>query len=363
MTQFKDQMKKVSLVILGVGAIGRKLLDLLISREGILAQRNGVSFEIALMADSSALVQTFCDPTLIPSLIQYKADGKSFADLKQSQPLVMIQKYIPPGSIVIDTSASESTAQIVCDSLLKGCKIVLANKKPLTMAQDVFKTLFKSPQSFRNESTVGAGTPICTTLSRLLNAADTIHHIEGCLSGTLGYLTSQMEEGLLFSEIVRKAHQLGYTEPDPRDDLGGVDVARKVLILARMAGMEAELSDVEIEPLYSESMGKLEVEAFMKELPQMDSLMKEKIDHALESNCVLRYVGVVDFEKNKISARLQAVPRSSPLGALKGSDNMVTFTTDTYASSPLVVQGAGSGALVTACGVLADIIELCQYIK
>lgn len=199
-----------------------------------------------------------------------------------------------------------------------------------------------------------------TALQRLIAANDTPKLVQGTFSGTLGYLTSGIQDGNKYSAVVYKAAELGYTEPDARDDLGGVDVARKALIIARTCGLTAEMSDIDIEALYPDSYSKLSIDEFMKSLPQLDADYAERNKQAQENNQVLRYVATI--ENGKLSVGLKALANNSPIGLLTGTENMIEFHSSIYSPQPLVVRGFGAGGEVTAAGVLADMIELADVL-
>jgi len=186
--------------------------------------------------------------------------------------------------------------------------------------------------------------------------------ISGSFSGTLGYVMSGLQAGEPYSVVVNKAKELGYTEPDPRDDLGGVDVARKALILARTLGMSLEMSDVSVEPLYPPELASLSIPEFMAALPSLDEAFAAKIAAAAADGNVLRYAASVKppsgGSAGSLVVGLVAVPASSPLGTLTGSDNLVEIHTGWYSQTPLVVRGAGAGTGTTAAGVLADMLDL-----
>ena len=196
------------------------------------------------------------------------------------------------------------------------------------------------------------------TLSRLVSAQDRVQRISGCPSGSLGFITSGLQAGEPFSSVTARAKQLGYTEPDPRDDLGGVDVARKALILARCLGMQLELDQVAVEPLYPPELASLSVADFMAALPSLDASFTQRVAAAAAAGKVLRYAASVDPATSSLTVGLKEVPASSPLGTLSGSDNLVEIYTRWYADNPLVLRGAGAGASATATGVLADMIDL-----
>merc|ERR1719223_2018777 len=241
------------------------------------------------------------------------------------------------GGMLIDCTATGDTIPALLARVAAGGRVVSANKKPFASEYSAFKALVRraaAPGTVRFESSVGAGLPVIAALQRTIAAADPVSSISGSFSGTLGYVMSGLQEGRPFSEVVLTAKDLGYTEPDPRDDLGGVDVARKALILARCLGMQLELDQVAVEPLYPPELASLSVADFMAGLPS------------------------VDPATSSLTVGLKEVPASSPLGTLSGSDNLAEIYTRWYADNPLVLRGAGAGAGATAAGVLADMIDL-----
>lgn len=261
--------------------------------------------------------------------------------------------------IFVDVTADE-TAPLIKEALQNGHHVVVANKKPLAIQQEAFDELFglakQNGLKLRYEATVGAGLPVLDTFKKLQEAGDEVESVLGCFSGTLGYLMTQLEDGVPFSAAVKTAKSLGYTEPDPRDDLSGVDVGRKALILARTLGYRMNLSDIEVESLFPAALGKGDVEKFLHRVSELDPMYRDKHEHAKKHNQVLRYVAQISRKGVKVA--LTAVPRSSPLASLRGTDNQVTLYTKRYKTNPLVVTGPGAGAEVTAAGVLNDIIAV-----
>jgi len=212
------------------------------------------------------------------------------------------------------------------------------------------------------ETTVGAGLPIIDTLQGLLETGDEVLQIEGIFSGTLSYIFNTFDGSEGFSAVVAKARQQGFTEPDPRDDLNGLDVARKVTILARECGMEINLDDVPVESLVAPELAKLETaEAYLAALPSFDAAFKARYDKAAAKGEVLRYVGTVDVKARKAAVQLRSFPRAHAFAGLAGADNIVSFTTKRYSpptGQPLIVRGPGAGAEVTAAGVFFDVLRL-----
>ncbi len=273
------------------------------------------------------------------------------------------------GTVVVDCTASTKTVPALLFALERRYKIALANKKPLTLEQEVYARLTSAgttsgedgnPVRYlgrsRWETTVGAGLPVIVTLNRLLASGDEIQHIAGTFSGTLGYVMTGLQEERPFSTIVREAHRLGYTEPDPCDDLGGIDVARKALILARGLGWKLNLDDVEVTGLYPADMDGIAIPEFLERLPVLDHQFQEQVQQAASQGKVLRYAATVENGHCRVGP--VTVDASSPLGRLSGTDNLIEFHTHWYSPNPLVVQGRGAGTNATAAGVLSDIVDL-----
>eukprot|EP00043_Microstomoeca_roanoka_P016100 m.163207 g.163207 ORF g.163207 m.163207 type:complete len:199 (-) comp16389_c0_seq6:2327-2923(-) len=192
---------------------------------------------------------------------------------------------------------------------------------------------------------------------RLVASGDNIKTIKGTFSGTLGYITSGLDEGRSFSELVKEAYDKGFTEPDPRDDLSGMDVARKALILSRVAGWQREMSVVSVEALFPSNLGDVTVQAFLEGLTGYDDEIRKRQKDAVANNCVLRYVAVATPEGCEVG--LKSVPKDSPIGQLRGTDNILNVTSDIYAQ-PLVIQGSGAGPDITAAGVVADMVDVAR---
>lgn len=256
--------------------------------------------------------------------------------------------------IFIDMSNSEIIAEFLYRQYTKGFPIVLSNKRPLCTPLSV-KHLDLHKNNIFYETTVGAGLPVIYTIKSLLASGDRNIEIAGNFSGTLGFIMSELEKGSSFSSAVKKAKDLGFTETDPREDLRGTDVARKILILARTLGRRIDFSDVKVRSLYPEKYDGLTVRQFMDELKNLDKFYSDRIKNAKNSGKTVRYVGFID--KNRISAGLIEVDRDSDLGNLQGPDNLIVIKSDRYRKHPLVIKGPGAGAGVTAAGVLNDVIS------
>jgi aspartokinase/homoserine dehydrogenase 1 len=224
------------------------------------------------------------------------------------------------------------------------------------------KAAQKHGVKFLYETNVGAGLPIINTLQGLITSGDKINKIEAVLSGTLAYIFNNFKVGDRFVDVVKEAKEKGYTEPDPRDDLSGQDVARKILILSREAGLKLEPEDVIINNLLNDAcLNAPSVEAFFEELEKDNERFEKLLKDAELNNEVLRFVASLDTD-NKASIGIKTVGRLHPFFNLAGSENIISFTTERYKFNPLVVKGPGAGAEVTASGVFADIMSISSYL-
>lgn len=266
--------------------------------------------------------------------------------------------------VIADVTASASVQEQYASWLQQGISVVAANKGIFAGPDEKYQAILKAAQTGKarllHETTVGAGLPTLGTLQNLKASSHEIVSVEGILSGTLAFVLGQVAGGKsTLSQAVKEAKELGYTEPDPRDDLNGMDVARKAVILARLAGMQGvELSKMTIESLVPESLRECSVEEFMSKLSEHDDAMKERVAEVEAAGGRLHYAAKVDVRGNKVQVGLLSCEASHPFNNA-GPDNMVAITTNFY-TRPLVVQGAGAGGDVTATGVLADILQ-CAY--
>ena len=270
-----------------------------------------------------------------------------------------------PHAVIIDCTASEDIANRYAGWLERGIHVVTANKKAFSGPTDYYEQLQQSAARggthYFYETTVGAALPIIGTLRKLLDTGDRIHSIDGIFSGTLAYLFNVFDGSTPFSEIVRDARASGYTEPDPRDDLSGMDVARKLTILARELGVPVEIGDFPVENLIPEDLREGGIDGFLDGLARYDGDMLALYEKARDAGCSLRYVAALD-EDGKLSVGLQQVPADSALSNVQLTDNIVRFKSDRYAQNRLVVQGPGAGPQVTAGGVFGDLLELSQQL-
>jgi bifunctional aspartokinase / homoserine dehydrogenase 1 len=252
------------------------------------------------------------------------------------------------------------TGPLLEEAVASGFDLVLANKRPLSgpraQAEKIEHAIRKGGRRLRFEATVGAGLPILDTYRKLVESGDRVVKIEGCLSGTLGFLLSEIEAGRPFSRSLREAIGRGYTEPDPRDDLSGADVGRKAVILGRLLGFPGEPEEVAVESLVPAALRKLSLSRFLERLPKLDAEWAARLARARSRERRLRYVATVT--RRKIRVGLVEVGPGSPFAGLSGTDNQVAFTTRRYRANPLVIQGPGAGLAVTAAGILNDVLEV-----
>lgn len=274
----------------------------------------------------------------------------------------------PSNVILVDNTSSQDVADRYPEILTKGIHVITPNKKAFSgsykLWTDIFAASEASGASVFHESSVGAGLPIISTLKMLVDTGDEVTKIEGVFSGTMSFLFNSFApiqgQGGKWSAEVAKAKELGYTEPDPRDDLNGLDVARKLTILARMAGLKVEsptsfpVQSLIPKELESASSG----EEFMAKLYEFDSQMEEIKISAEKEGKVVRFVGSIDVKKNEVKVGLEKFDPSHPIAALKGSDNIISFHTKRCGASPMVVQGGGAGGEITAMGVTGDLIKV-----
>jgi homoserine dehydrogenase len=352
-----SELRQVPVIQLGVGNVGSALLRQLLEGREVIGSRAGLRLWPVAVADvSGALVdQDGVPEETLRAAIEVGSGGGVIADGADVQPLDTVRTGMRPGAILVDATASAETRPTIEAALDAGCAVVLANKKPLAAPWAEAGRLFGNPR-LRYEVTVGAGLPVIGSLQYLRDVGDEATVIEGCLSGTLGFLCAELERGVSFSQAVRKARAHGYTEPDPRDDLDGQDVARKALILARTAGWTLEADDLRVEALCPQRLATGSVEDFLAALPALDEEYGARVTDAECRGRVLRYVARVEPGGGEV--RLAAVERESPLGALRGPANYVALYTRRYNEVPLSLAGPGAGAEVTAAGVIGDMVRL-----
>lgn len=357
------EARRIPLIVFGVGNIGRTLLAQVLATHDSLAARYGVDLWPVALAEIDGLLidPAGIAPDTLHAVITTRANGQSFAELPGAQaalsPVDVVQAVADQGmenAVVVDVTAAGGMEPMLSRALALGYGAALANKRPMTGPWDTAREFFEHPL-MRFEATVGAGIPAIYTLRYLVDTGDIVGHIEGAFSGTLGFLCSQLEDGAAYSATVTLAKQNGYTEPDPRDDLGGKDVARKALILARLAGWPLEAEDFEVEALYPADMADLGVPEFMEQLPRLDDEFAARL---AASEGAPRYLAEVTPEGGSVGLKLVD---AAVAAQLRGTLNQVKLTTVRYAGdNALRLIGPGAGLEVTAAGVLNDCIQLAR---
>lgn len=351
-------------IILGVGGVGRALLKQILESRALFDRRWNLVLDVLCLTDSRGMLcgegGNALDDEALRSAIAWKQEGRSLADHAEGSnrpdSVELVRRCCRPGTIVVDCTATSETAPALLEALRRGGKLVLANKKPLTSDRALFRSLTLDPSLCRWETTVGSGLPIITTLNRIVSSGDEVTRIAGTFSGTLGLLMTKLQEGASFSRVVRQAVEAGFTEPDPREDLSGTDMARKSLILARGIGWDLDLDDVEVQVLVPGALDSVPVSEFLERLSEMDEYFSVRTRASQKHGHVLRYVAAIEDGRCRVG--LDEVPATSPLGRLKGNDNLVEIYTRLYDPNPLVIQGRGTGVAATGSGALSDIVEL-----
>ena len=346
------------IVLLGFGRVGRALAD------QIAASRIEPRARIVGLLDRSGFVfdNRGLSRAKLLRLARAKESGALLSSLggraaKANEALAFMSEHAVSRPVVVDVT-SDDTAGMLKTAVGQGFDIVLANKRPLADTRDGFEQLTNAcdaiGRQMRYEATVGAGLPIIDTYRKLAESGDRVLRIHGCVSGTLTFVLSEVSAGRLFSAAVKEAMMLGYAEPDPRDDLSGRDAARKGLILARMMGYRGAAPAAD--DLVPAAYRNLPLDVFLERLPELDDMWRDRVTRAAASRRQLRYV--VSATTRKVSVGLRPVPESSPIGAARGTQNIITFHSVRYHNEPLVISGPGAGAQVTAAGILNDIFSL-----
>ena len=360
--------RDLNIFVFGCGNIGRTLLSQIYSSRKQVNKILKVRLKVLGVCNTRYWI--FESRGLPDSALQSLAAGSALDAIAscQARPsneaiLDQISRAFKSDVVLVDATAADFSGAHL-EGLRRGFHLVTANKRPLADNLSDYRKIQALRQArglnYRYEATFGAGLPLLSTLQDLIETGDRIHHIQGCLSGTLGFICTRMDEGVPFSAAVREAMSLGYTEPNPRDDLSGTDVARKALIIAREIGLPLEMKQVSLEPMVSGSLLRAgTVARFLERLAHADATMSARVRRAQSRGEVLRYVADIDSRGCRVG--LRRIARESPIGRLSGPDNILVFRTERYHDYPLVIQGPGAGAGVTAAGVLGDILKVAKW--
>jgi len=349
--------RTLSIGVIGAGNVGSALLDQIEAQAERLRDEQDIDLRVRGIATSSRMLRA--EQSLDLSTWRDALADAAPTDLDAFVDHVQTEYH--PHTVIVDCTASEVVARRYEEWLDRGIHVVTPNKKANTDSWETYRALQAASRGpgprYLYETTVGAGLPILQTLNSLTETGDQVHRIEGILSGTLSYLFNAFDGDRPFSTILRQAKDAGFTEPDPRDDLSGMDVARKVVILAREMGVPLELDEVTIEGLVPDALQDGSVDAFLERLPEHDATMTKILRDAQAENKVLRFVGSVT-QDGEASVRLRRYSQEHAFARINHTDNIVRFQTDRYDETPLIVQGPGAGPQVTAAGVFADLLRL-----
>ncbi|CCE65374.1 hypothetical protein TPHA_0L00170 [Tetrapisispora phaffii CBS 4417] len=356
--------KAVNVAVIGTGVVGSAFMD------QIIAMKSSITYNIVYVGESSsALISKDFSPLNLDSNWRKTLTDSS----DKSLPLDDLVTHLKGSSlpvILVDNTSNAQVAATYTKLVENGISIATPNKKAFSSDLDTWNRLFsgKPGKGFvYHEATVGAGLPILAPLREFIQTGDEVEKIEGIFSGTLSYIFNEFstssQNDVKFSDVVKVAKQLGYTEPDPRDDLNGLDVARKVTIVARISGLQVK--SVDSFPVQSLIPKPLEsvasVDEFLAKLSEYDGDLSKLKEEAAKEGKVLRFIGKVDVPTNTVSVGIEKYDASHPFASLKGSDNVISIKTKRY-TNPVIIQGAGAGADVTAAGVLGDVIKIAQRV-
>ncbi|MCX2719937.1 bifunctional aspartate kinase/homoserine dehydrogenase I [Lentiprolixibacter aurantiacus] len=357
---FEEQVKQLNLYVMGTGNVGAKLLDQIEQQQRYL--KKNLKMNLRVIGISNSRKMTFNEKGI--PLKQWREELDKGEAANRITFLDTIKQNNFRNSIFVDNTASEVISQTYPDCLRKSIAVVTCNKIACSSAIENYQELkalsreYNAPFLF--ETNVGAGLPIIDTLKHLIASGDKVHKIQAVLSGSLNFVFNKFNEQTTFQEVVRQAQEQGFTEPDPKIDLSGIDVMRKILILARESGYPIELDQIENKSfLPEESLNTPDNQTFFASLEKYEEHFQKQYQQAKANNCRLKYVA--EFANGKASVGLQQIPKGHDFYNLEGSDNIVLFFTERYPNQPLMVKGAGAGADVTASGLFADIIRIGNF--
>ncbi len=358
---FNSEIRQLNLFIAGTGSVGSRLLDMIRNHDDYLV-RQKIDLRLCGLINSRRMI-VGDDPINKGLWRETVSEGKK-ASLGDFVDQMLLQNN--ENSVFVDVTAADEPVEYYDSMLLRNIAIVAANKRANTRSLEKYHELHNAASlrnvPFHYETNVGAGLPVINVIRNLIAGGDKILSIEAVVSGTVNWLLSEYDGSIPFSSLVMQARELGYTEPDPRDDLSGMDVARKCLVLGRECGIGLEMSDISVEQLMPQDAGKADttddLESFLR---SYDNNFNERYQDAQKHGRKLRYVASV--KKEETIVKLIDVDAAHPFYGLKGSENCIVLTTEYYSEYPIVIKGPGAGVDVTAAGLLADIVRIAEGIR
>jgi aspartokinase/homoserine dehydrogenase 1 len=352
---FEKEIKEVNVFIAGVGNVGSKLLAQINQQQEYLLNNMQLKIKIAGIANSK---RSYIDEEGI-NLDNWETLLASGKPSGIEEFIKTIQQKNLRNTVFADVTANDTVATVYDSLLQKSIAVVACNKVACSSSFSYYKKLKQLSREFNTsflfETNVGASLPIIGTLNDLLRSGDNIHRMDAVLSGTLNFVFNNYDGKTSFASVVRQAQAEGYTEPDPRLDLSGKDVMRKIMILAREAGQTMEMEEISNNSFMPEACMQGSVEDFYKSMEEHEAHFKKILDEATAAGCKLKFVA--SYKEGKAATGLQHIDPQHDFYHLYGKDNIVLFYTDRYTDQPLVIKGAGAGAALTASGVFADIIR------
>ena len=357
---FFNSNKQIAIGIMGYGSIGQELHKQILDERKILQERENISLDILALSNSQKMMLSE-DNIDLKSASNVTEKIEALEQSNTNEMINHISRRSAYGRIIIDCSASDEAPDEYSNIFENGISIVTANKKGLSGNIDRYKSIMNSKNlneaDFLYETTAGAALPFVKSVSDIASSSDSIKKIEGVFSGTLAYLFNSYDASMPFSELVNDALQQGFTEPDPRDDLSGMDVARKLVILAREMGLDMNVNDIHVESLVDPNHLSLSVNEYLEAMSSGDQAMNDRYQNALENNEKLSYVAQID-ENGNASVSLKNLSNDHSFFSLKGTENIIAIHSDYYSNYPLVLRGPGAGREVTASGLFFDLLSV-----
>ncbi|WP_343155252.1 bifunctional aspartate kinase/homoserine dehydrogenase I [Buchnera aphidicola (Kurisakia onigurumii)] len=351
--------RKIEIFLIGIGKIGKTLLNQLSNQKNIL-KKNNIFIKLCSISNTKYMIFNSKGINIKQWELKIKKNQENF-QIEKLKKYISKNKFNNP--VLIDCTASQEISDQYLNFISLGCHIITPNKKANTSSYVYYEKLrnicLQKNRKFLYETNVGAGLPIIDNLQKLIQSGDKIIRFVGILSGSLSFIFGKLNEGFSLYESTKQAMEIGLTEPNPKEDLSGIDVARKLLIIAREIGYKLELKDIKIDSLFPKKFdySKLNTKEFLSEINNIDSIILEKIKKSNSENKVLKHVGIIN-QYGKCSVEIISVNKNDPLYTVKNGENILSFYTKYYQPIPLILRGYGAGNNVTASGIFSDLLRL-----